>query len=101
MRDDEGLSVGFKNHQAYDTFFLHFSRSNIHCLFDIDGPRSIKGKNICIVKFYYSLQNVGLPISVDTYKRRELNQQLEQWFQKHYPGSSAVDEVDSRRVCRL
>ncbi len=100
MRDDEGLNVGFKNRQAYDTFFLHFSRSNIHCLFDIDGPRSIKGKNIFIVKFYHSLQNVGLPISVDTYKRRELNQQLEQWFQNHYPGSPAVDEINSKSVLR-
>ncbi|MBX9586226.1 MAG: DnaJ domain-containing protein [Gammaproteobacteria bacterium] len=100
MRDDEGLNVGFKNRQAYDTFLQNFSQSNIHHLFDIDGPRSIKCKNICIVKFYHSLQNVGLPISVDTYKRRELNQQLEQWFQKHYPGSPAIDEVNSRSVLR-
>lgn len=98
MRDDEGLNVGFKNRQAYDTFIQNFSQSNIHHLFDIDGTRSIKGKNICIVKFYHSLQNVGLPISVDTYKRLELNQKLEQWFQKHYPGSPAVDEVNSRSL---
>lgn len=98
MRDDEGLNAGFKNRQAYDTFIQNFSQSNIHHLFDIDGTRSIKGKNICIVKFYHSLQNVGLPISVDTYKRLELNQKLEQWFQKHYPGSPAVDEVNSRSL---
>ncbi len=98
MRDDEGLSVGFKNLQAYDTFLQHFSRSQTHSLFDIDGPRSIKGKNIVAVNFYHSIDNVGLPISIDTDKRRELNQQLEQWFQKHYPGSPAVDEVNSRSI---